>query len=65
MAMIRNVAAKLGPREVVIGGKVLTKVDDIIVWVEESTEEELAALKETPVILLLKPLPSTKEKEET
>lgn len=63
MTILRNVTVELGPREVVIGGKVLATADSITVDVVEATEEELEALKSAPVILLVKPLPSTKEKE--
>jgi hypothetical protein len=63
MAMIRNVTVDLGPRDVVIGGKVVATVANIHVDVEEATEEELAALKKEPVILLVKPLIFTKDKE--
>lgn len=61
MDMIRNVTVDLGTRDVVIGGKVVATGDDVHVVVEEATEEELAALKATPVILLVKPLPSTRK----
>lgn len=54
--MIRNVTVDLGPREVVIWGRVVGTVDDITVEVEEATEEELADLKSTPIMLLVKPL---------
>jgi hypothetical protein len=56
MAIIRNVTVDLGPRDVVIGGKVIATVANVTVEVEESTEEELAALKKEPVLLLVKPL---------
>lgn len=63
MSTLRNVTVHLGPRDVVIKGKVIATVGDITVHVEESTEEEMAMLKETPVILLVNPLPSTGEEQ--
>lgn len=57
MTMIKDVTIELGPRDVVIKGKVVAAGIDITVDVAESTEEELAKLKEEPVILLVKPLP--------
>lgn len=54
--MIKDVTITLGPREVVLYGRVVAKVDNITVNVEEATEEELAELKSAPVILLVKPL---------
>ena len=65
MTIVRNVTAELGPRDVVINGKVIAKVDNITVDVEESTEEELAELKAAPVILLVNPLPERTAKEAT
>jgi len=65
MIILRNITLHLGPREVVIGGKVIATADNITVDVEEATGEELAALKAEPVILLVKPLPRIKGKEET
>jgi len=56
MTVIRDVKVDLSPREVVIDGKILGTVDNISVDIEEATEEELAALKDNPVILLVKPL---------
>lgn len=61
--MIKNFTVHLGPREVVIGGRVIAIVGDITVHVDEATEEELAALKKEPVILLVKPLPKNIEFE--
>lgn len=55
--MTRKTIIQLGPRDVVIHGKVAAKVDNITVDVEEATEEELAELESTAVILLVKPLP--------
>ncbi|KPJ52069.1 MAG: hypothetical protein AMJ37_03585 [Dehalococcoidia bacterium DG_18] len=63
MTMIKDVTVELGPREVVLYGKVIATVDNITVEVEEATEEELAALKAAPVILLVKPLPEKIYKE--
>lgn len=57
MSMIRNVKIKLGPREVVVAGKVRAICDDIDVDVAEITAEELEALETAPVILLVKPIP--------
>jgi len=63
MAMIKNTTVDLGPREVWIGGKIIAWAESIEVDVVEATEEELASLKATPVILLVKPL-QPKPKEE-
>ena len=63
MSMIRNVTVDLGPRDLVIGGKVVATVDNVHVYIGEATEEELAALKAEPVILLVNPLPERIYKE--
>ena len=56
MSMTKDVTVHLGPRDVVIRGRVIASVGDITVHVEESIEEEMAALKAEAVILLVKPL---------
>jgi hypothetical protein len=63
MSIIRDVTIDLGPREVVIDGKILGTAENISVDVAEATEEELAALKDNPVILLVKPLKIESERE--
>jgi len=63
MTVLRNFTVTLGPHEVVLHGRVVAKVDNITVDVEEATEEELAALKSAPVILLVNPLPERPYKE--
>jgi hypothetical protein len=59
--MIRNQSISLGPRDVVLGGKVVSTVEDVKVFVEEATEEEIKNLQAEPVILLVKPLVFRKE----
>jgi hypothetical protein len=63
MSIIRDVTIDLGPREVVIDGKILGTAENISVDVAEATDEELAALKDNPVILLVKPLKIESERE--
>ena len=50
-----------GPRDLVIGGQVVAKVDNIPVEVGEGALEDLAALHKEPVILLIKPAPAQVE----
>lgn len=56
MSTVRNITIDLGPREVMIDGKVIATVDNIKVEVAEAPEEELDMLKKRAVILLVKPL---------
>jgi hypothetical protein len=63
MIILRNLTVWLGPRNVAVNGKVIGKLDNIRVDIEEATAEELAELKRAPVILLVKPLPENFYKE--
>lgn len=44
-----------GPRDLVVNGQVIAKLDNIPVEVGEGALEDLAALRQEPVILLVKP----------
>jgi len=50
MSIIRDATVDLGPREVILNAKIIAKVDNITLDVGKATEENVAALKTTPVI---------------
>ena len=54
--MVMDIVVELGPRVIIVGGKVLATVDNISIQVAEATEEELEKLKSAYEIRLVKML---------